>query len=130
MNKKTVKVVAAVIIVDNKVLACQRGYGEFKGKWEFPGGKVEADETNEDGLIREINEELNIDITINEFLINTKFSYTSFNLDMDSYICSIKNGEIDLKEHTSLKWLTKSDLNSLDWIAADIDIVNRLKKLL
>ncbi|MDO5708262.1 MAG: (deoxy)nucleoside triphosphate pyrophosphohydrolase [Andreesenia angusta] len=130
MNKKTIRVVAAIIIMDDKVLACQRGYGEFKGKWEFPGGKIEVGETKEKALIREIHEELSVDITIHKFLTNTKFSYDNFNLDMDSYICSISKGKIDLKEHSSLKWLAKSDLNNIDWIAADIDIVNHLKKLL
>lgn len=126
--KKT-KVVAAIIIDNDKILATQRGYGEFKGLWEFPGGKIENSESKEEALIREIKEELNGDIKIEKFALNIKFQYPSFFLDMDCYECTL-NGGIELLEHMNAKWLSKEELDSVEWIPADIDAVNYLKNIL
>ncbi|WP_295722057.1 (deoxy)nucleoside triphosphate pyrophosphohydrolase [uncultured Methanobrevibacter sp.] len=126
--KKT-KVVAAIIRDKDKILATQRGYGEYKGYWEFPGGKIENSESNEEALIREIKEELNGDIEIKKFALNIKFQYPKFFLDMDCYECKL-NGEIELLEHMNSKWLSKEELDSVEWLPADIDAVNYLKNIL
>ncbi len=130
MNLKTIKVVAAIIIDNGKVLACQKANGEFAGGWEFPGGKIEPNETPENALIREIREELDADIKVDQFLMKVNYDYLNFHLDMDSYICSLVSQEIVLVEHANFKWLNRSQLDSVNWLEADIDIVNRLKKLL
>lgn len=126
---KKIKVVAAIIIDNDKVLATQRGYGEFKGLWEFPGGKIEKSESKEEALIREIKEELNGNITVEKFLLNIKFQYPNFYLDMDCYKCKLK-GKIELLEHMNAKWLSKEELNSVKWIQADIEAVEYLKNIL
>lgn len=126
---KKIKVVAAIIIDNDKVLATQRGYGEFKGLWEFPGGKIEKSESKEEALIREIKEELNGNITVEKFLLNIKFQYPDFYLDMGCYKCKLK-GEIELLEHMNAKWLSKEELNSVKWIQADIEAVEYLKNIL
>ncbi len=123
---KTIKVVAAIIVKDNKILATQRGYGEFINQWEFPGGKVESGETKEEALIREIKEELNVLIEIEKFGINVKYQYPTFFLDMDCYIASIKKGEIELLEHNNAKWLEVDELFSVNWIPADIQVIEYL----
>lgn len=125
-----VKVVAAIIIDDNKVFATQRGYGDFKGGWEFPGGKVEVNETPEDALKREIMEELNVSIDIKEFLHTVEYDYPRFHLSMDCFICSIVSGELVLKEHEGAKWLTKDALYSVDWLPADIELIPLIEKVL
>ena len=125
-----IKVVAAIIIDDNKVFATQRGYGDFKGGWEFPGGKVEANETPEDALKREIMEELNVSIDIKEFLHTVEYDYPKFHLSMDCFISSIVSGELVLKEHEGAKWLTKDALYSVDWLPADIELIPLIEKVL
>ena len=125
-----VKVVAAIIIDDNKVFATQRGYGDFKGGWEFPGGKVEANETPVDALKREIMEELNVSIDIKEFLHTVEYDYPKFHLSMDCFICVIVSGELVLKEHEGAKWLTKDSLYSVDWLPADIELIPLIEKVL
>lgn len=127
---KTLKVVAAIIKQDNKILATQRGYGEFKGGWEFPGGKIEAGETPEIALAREIKEELNTDIIIEEFFDNVLYEYPTFRLDMDCYICKIIDETIQLNEHLQSKWLTKENLDSVNWLEADLGLIDKLKKYL
>ncbi len=129
-ERKTVNVAAAVIIDNEKVFSCQRGYGEFKGKWEFPGGKIEKGETSEEALKREIKEELQIDINILKFLTDIKYSYENFDLDMDCYLSEISSGTVNLEEHSDSKWLSREELDSVDWIEADIDAVKILKTLL
>ena len=125
-----VKVVAAIIIDDNKVFATQRGYGDFKGGWEFPGGKVEANETTEDALKREIMEELNVSIDIKDFLHTVEYDYHKFHLSMDCFICSIVSGELILKDHEGSKWLTKDSLYSVDWLPADIELIPLIEGML
>lgn len=127
---KTIKVVAAIIIKDKKVFACERAKGDLAGGWEFPGGKIEESETPEEALIREIKEELDADISVDSFLMNVQYDYPSFHLDMDCYICSLISKEFVLLEHSNYKWLSKSELDSVNWLEADIDIVKRLEKLL
>lgn len=134
-TKKVLEVVAALIVKDGKILATQRGYGEFKGKWEFPGGKIEEDELDEPALIREIKEELNADINIIDFLKTIQYDYPKFHLVMHTYICTLKNDIEFVKhnekelEHENMIWLDKSELDSLDWLPADIEAVKEYKKL-
>ena len=125
---KVIEVVAAIIHRDGTYFATQRGYGEFEGMWEFPGGKIEPGESPEVALKREIQEELSIDITIDKFLCTTECDYPSFHLTMHCYLCGIKAGEIELREHKSARWLTAELLDSVEWLPADKEIVNKLNK--
>ena len=125
---KTIEVVAAVIYKDGAYFATQRGYGEFEGMWEFPGGKIELGESRESALKREIQEELGIDITVNKFLCITDYDYSSFHLTMHCYLCSIESGEIELREHKSARWLTVDMLDSVEWLPADLEVVEKLKQ--
>lgn len=127
-NMKEIKVVAAIIQKENKILATKRGYGEFINMWEFPGGKIEPGETKEEALIREIKEELNIEISVDKFAIDIEYQYPNFYLFMSCFMCSIKEGSIELLEHNDGKWITKEELNTLNWLPADIDAVNYLKE--
>lgn len=127
---KTIKVVAAVMIEDGSVFSTQRGYGDFKGGWEFPGGKVEPGETSKEALVREIKEELNIEITVGELLETIEYDYPQFHLSMDCFLCKIKFGELILKEHYAAKWLTRETLDSVDWLPADLGLIDKLKKRL
>lgn len=123
-----IKVVAAIIQKENKILATKRGYGEFINMWEFPGGKIESGETKEQALVREIKEELNIEISVDKFAIDIEYQYPNFYLFMSCFMCSIKEGSIELLEHNDGKWITKEELNTLNWLPADIDAVNYLKE--
>lgn len=125
---KEIKVVAAIIQKENKILATKRGYGEFINMWEFPGGKIESGETKEQALVREIKEELNIEINVDKFAIDIEYQYPNFYLFMSCFMCSIKEGSIELLEHNDGKWSTKEELNTLNWLPADIDAVNYLKE--
>ncbi len=124
---KTVKVVAAIIIDDEKVFATQRGYGEFKDGWEFPGGKIEEGETPQEALVREIKEELDTQIEVGELLDTVEYDYPKFHLSMDCFICKIKSGDLVLKEHEAAKWLTKETMDSVEWLPADEGLVERIK---
>lgn len=126
-NMKIIHVVAAIIIKDNKIFATQRGYGEFKDGWEFPGGKIEAGETPEEALKREIREELNTEISIDEFFINIEYDYPAFHLSMKCYLCHVLSGKLELLEHENAKWLSKNELDSVDWLPADAEIIEKLK---
>ena len=126
---KKIEVVAAIIYKDGTYFATQRGYGEFEGLWEFPGGKIEPGESREDALKREIEEELGIDITIDKFLCTTDYDYPSFHLTMHCYLCSIEAGEIVLREHKSAHWLRPKELGCVEWLPADKDIISRLNNL-
>ena len=123
---KKIEVVAAIIQRDGAYFATQRGYGEFEGMWEFPGGKIELGETHEMALKREIQEELGIDISIEELLCTTNYDYPSFHLTMHCYLCSIAAGKIELREHKSARWLTTETLDSVEWLPADKDAVIKL----
>ena len=125
---KEIKVVAAIIQKENNILATKRGYGEFINMWEFPGGKIESGETKEQALVREIKEELNIEISVDKFAIDIEYQYPNFYLFMSCFMCSIKEGSIELLEHNDGKWITKEELNTLNWLPADIDAVNYLKE--
>ncbi len=125
---KTIHVVAAIIKKDNKIFATQRGYGEFKGGWEFPGGKVEPNESNEEALIREIKEELDSTIQIDSYFDTVEYDYPTFHLSMDCFLCSIVSGDLSLLEHLQSKWLTKDELYSVDWLKADLGLIDKLKK--
>ena len=125
---KTVKVVAAIIIHENKIFATQRGYGEFKDGWEFPGGKIEPGETPQEALVREIKEELDIEIEVKDFLETVEYDYPEFHLSMDCFFCTIKSGELVLKEHEAAKWLTVETLDSVDWLPADQGLVEGIRE--
>ena len=125
---KTIKVAAAIIIHDNQIFATQRGYGEFKDGWEFPGGKIEEGETPQEALVREIKEELDTEIEVKDFLETVEYDYPEFHLSMDCFFCTIKSGELVLKEHEAAKWLTAETLDSVDWLPADQALVQSIKK--
>lgn len=124
---KCIEVVAAIIQNDNQYLATQRGYGEFEGMWEFSGGKMEAGESKDDALIREIKEELDVEVTIDKFLCTVDYDYPNFHLTMHCFLCSV-DGDIKLLEHKSAKWLKKEELNDVEWLPADIVVINLLTK--
>jgi 8-oxo-dGTP diphosphatase len=127
--KKTFDVVAAVIVKDNKVFCAQRGPGRaLEGKWEFPGGKIENNETHQQALIREIKEELNSEIEVNDFIICSYYEYETFNIYLHAYYCNIINGNLELTEHTNKIWISISLMNTLDWAPADLPIVNKIKE--
>ena len=127
---KTINVVAAVILKGNQVFATQRGYGEFKGQWEFPGGKIEAGEDNIAALKREIKEELDIEISVQDFIHTIEYDYPNFHLSMACYFCQIESGDLVLKEHDDAKWLTKESLYSVDWLEADKVILQDIEEQL
>ena len=127
---KTIKVVAAVIKDGDKILATQRGYGEFKDGWEFPGGKVEPGETPEAALVREIKEELDTEIEVARKIDCVEYDYPTFHLSMDCFWCEILKGNLMLKEHEAAKWLTKKTLESIEWLPADVSIITTIGKTL
>ncbi len=125
---KNIRVVAAIIINKDKVFATQRGYGEFKDGWEFPGGKIEEGETPEQALEREIQEELETKIQVNEKINTVEYDYPNFHLSMDCFICNIIEGDLVLKEHEAAKWLSKDELYSVNWLPADEGLIEQIKK--
>lgn len=125
---KVIKVVAAIMIYNGRVFATQRGYGEFKDGWEFPGGKVEPEETPQEALVREIKEELNTVIEVGELLDTVEYDYPEFHLSMDCFICKVKSGDLELKEHADARWLTTETLDSVDWLPADLGLIQKIKK--
>ena len=127
---KTVRAVAAIIIENGKVFATQRGYGEFKDGWEFPGGKIEPGETPEEAIVREIKEELDTEVEVIELLDTVEYDYPNFHLSMGCFICKIKSGDLVLKEHEAAKWLTKDTLGSVEWLPADMGLVREIEKYL
>ena len=129
-TQKHIKVVAAIILDDKKLFATQRGYGEFKDGWEFPGGKIEQGETPEQALKREIREELDTEIEVGELFDTVEYDYPAFHLTMHCFLCSIKSGELVLKEHEAAKWLTKETLKSVNWLPADKDLIEKLREIL
>ena len=125
---KTCHVVAAIITSGGAVFATQRGYGEYKDGWEFPGGKVEAGETPEQALVREIREELAMDIRVDRHVVDVSYDYPTFHLEMACYLCSITQGSPHLLEHEAARWLTAQTIDSVDWLPADIAVVEALRE--
>ena len=123
---KTINVSAAIIIKDNKVFATQRGYGEWKGWWEFPGGKIEAGECPKEALVREIKEELDADIIVGELLDTVEWDYPTFHLTMHCFICTLESESISLNEHEDSAWLTKENLDSVKWLPADLGLLEKI----
>ena len=124
---KTIKVVAAIIRKENSVFATQRGYGDYKDWWEFPGGKVEEGETPERALIREIREELDSDITVEKFLTTVEHDYPKFHLSMDCFCCRVQSGKLTLLEHEAARWLPINDLRQVNWLPADVKVVEAIE---
>lgn len=127
MDKKNIKVVAAVIKNGNKIYATQRGYGEFKGGWEFPGGKIEQGETSQEALVREIEEELETKIKVNDLIDTIEYDYPTFHLSMECFWCEIIKGNLVLLEAEAAKWLTKEELFSVDWLPADLLLIPKIE---
>ncbi|WP_102380157.1 (deoxy)nucleoside triphosphate pyrophosphohydrolase [Raoultibacter timonensis] len=125
---KTIEVVAAIIKQDGKILATQRGYGDMKGGWEFPGGKIESGETPEEALVREIHEELDAGIRIDSFITTVEYDYDTFHLTMHCYLCTVIEGELQLLEHSAAQWVDGSTIDSLDWLSADTGVVEEVKR--
>lgn len=124
---KTIEVVAAIITHNDQIFATQRGYGEFKDGWEFPGGKMEPGETPQQALVREIREELDTEIEVGSLVETVEYDYPNFHLTMHCFLCTIRSGELVLKEHEAAKWLTRAELDSVDWLPADVKVVEKLK---
>ena len=132
---KTIRVVAAVINASNEngepiIFATQRGYGDFKGGWEFPGGKIEEGETPQEALVREIREELETEIAVGELIDTIEYDYPTFHLSMDCFWAEIVSGNLVLKEHAAAKWLTKDKLDSVEWLPADITLIETIRKVI
>lgn len=125
---KIVRVVAAVIESDKKIFATQRGYGEFKGGWEFPGGKIEPGETPQQALVREIKEELDTEIEVGELIETVEYDYPTFQLSMDCFWCKIVKGNLVLLEAEASKWLAKDDLYSVEWLPADAGLIKKIEE--
>lgn len=125
---KTIKVVAAIIRDQDHIFATQRGYGEFKDGWEFPGGKIEEGETPENALIREIREELDTEIAVGEKITCVEYDYPKFHLSMDCFWAEIVSGDLVLKEHEAAKWLSREELDSVDWLPADLELIEKIKE--
>lgn len=128
MEQKVIHVVAAIIKKDHQVFATQRGYGNYKDWWEFPGGKIEAGETPEQALAREIREELAVDITVDKYLTTVEYNYPEFHLSMACYWCSVKEGHLTLLEHEAARWLPLGDLRQVNWLPADVLVVEEIER--
>ena len=127
---KTIRVAAAVIRKDDKIFATQRGYGDLKGGWEFPGGKIEDGETPQEALKREIEEELDTEILVGELIDTIEYDYPTFHLSMDCFWCEIVEGRLVLKEHEAARWLDRKTIDDVEWLPADVTLVGKIKELL
>ena len=125
---KPLGVVAAIIHKDGRIFATQRGYGDWKDWWEFPGGKMEAGETPEEALKREIREELSTEIQLDKLFCTVEWDYPKFHLTMHCYLCSLLTEALHLNEHEAARWLPKEELDSVQWLPADVQIIERLKQ--
>ena len=123
---KTIRVVAAVIRKNDRIFATQRGYGEFKDGWEFPGGKIEPGETPQQALVREIREELETEIRVGDLIDTIEYDYPTFHLSMDCFWCEIVEGSLELKEHEAAKWLDRESLYTVDWLPADVGLIEKM----
>ena len=126
-TNKVIRVAAAVITNGDKFFATQRGYGEWRGYWEFPGGKIEVGETPKEALHREIKEELDTEINVGDKLCTVEYDYPSFHLSMDCFLAKVKSGALTLKEHDAAKWLHRDELDSINWLPADEVVIKELK---
>ena len=129
MIMKQIEVVAAIIHRDGKIFATQRGYGDFKDWWEFSGGKMEAGETAEEALVREIREELSAEIRVDELICTVEYDYPQFHLTMHCYLCSLASEALHLNEHEAARWLKKDELDSVRWLPADLQVIKMLKNI-
>ena len=127
--RRQIKVVAAILRREGAIFATQRGYGEFKDWWEFPGGKQEPGETPEEALAREIREELATEIAVDQYFMTVEYDYPEFHLTMDCFLCHVTEGERTLLEHEAARWLAGEELDQVKWLPADVEIVERLKKM-
>ena len=127
-ERKRIEVVAAIICKEDMIFATQRGYGEWKDWWEFPGGKMEKGESAEDALCREIREELAVEISIRNFFMTVEYDYPKFHLVMHCFLCEVKSGRLQLLEHEAAKWLRREELESVKWLPADIDVIKRIQE--
>ena len=125
---KTIRVAAAVIRKGNRIFATQRGYGEFKDGWEFPGGKIEPGETPQEALVREIREELETEIRVGDLIDTIEYDYPAFHLSMDCFWCEIVEGSLELKEHEAAKWLDRESLYTVNWLPADVGLVEKIRE--
>ena len=130
IERKITTVVAAVIREGNKIFATQRGYGEFKGFWEFPGGKIEDGETLQEALVREVREELDVEILVGDLIDTIEYDYPDFHLSLNCFWAGIVSGNLTLKEHQDAKWLSKDELDSVEWLPADITLIEQIKQYL
>ena len=126
---KTIEVAAAIITHNGRVFATQRGYGEFKDGWELPGGKMEPGETPQQALVREIQEELDTEIEVGELVETVEYDYPGFHLTMHCFLCTVRSGALVLKEHEAARWLTREELDDVDWLPADVKVVEKLRLL-
>ena len=124
---KTIEVVTAIIHQEDKILATQRGYGDYKGWWEFPGGKMEDGETEEEAIVREIREELEVEIAVERKVCTVEYDYPQFHLVMHCFWCSITHGVPQLKEHQSARWLAKEEWESVEWLPADVEVIRNIR---
>ncbi|MGI6313777.1 MAG: (deoxy)nucleoside triphosphate pyrophosphohydrolase [Candidatus Cryptobacteroides sp.] len=125
---KSIEVAAAIIVKDGKILATQRGYGKWKGWWEFPGGKIEAGEKAQEALRREIQEELEIEIAIDKFIQTVEYDYPDFHLTMHCFLCHVVSGQLELLEHADAVWLDASGLDNVKWLPADLEVLPKIKQ--
>ncbi len=125
---KTVRVVAAVIRDGDKIFATQRGYGEYKDGWEFPGGKIEEGETPQEALKREIFEELDTEIAVGDLIKTIEYDYPTFHLSMDCFWATVKSGHLELREAEAARWLSKEELDEVEWLPADLELVDKIRE--
>lgn len=129
MLMKTIKVVAAIIKKENQIMIAQRIKGEFAGQWEFPGGKIEVGETAQEALKREIMEEMELEINVEDFLITAEYDYSSFHLSMDCFICSLESNDIHLHDHIAIQWIDlDTDIKNINWVPADVQVIEAVMK--
>lgn len=129
MFMKTIKVVAAIIKKENQIMIAQRIKGEFAGQWEFPGGKIEVGETAQEALKREIMEEMELEINVEDFLITAEYDYSTFHLSMDCFICSLESNDIHLHDHIAIQWIDlDTDIKNINWVPADVQVIEAVMK--